>query len=627
MALLSLQNITLAFGGPPLLDAVTLDIQKGQRICLLGRNGVGKSTFLKVAAGIISPDDGQIISSPGLRVAYLPQTVPELKSGTVLEAVVRGGGPLGRKLLEWMHGDHVAETQKLQSLHDYLDTHRGWELETAARKLSMQLGLDPMQPVEALSGGMKRRVYLARALVVDPDLLLLDEPTNHMDIESISWMESFLLGSKLTFLFVTHDRKLLRRLANRILELDRGTVVDWSCDYETFLSRKSAVLEAEENQWKEFDKALAQEEQWIRQGIKARRTRNEGRVRALLKMRQERKQRRERAGDVQMKISQGVRSGEKVLDVKGASFCYDDTKVIDDFSAVIQRKSRIGVIGPNGCGKTTLLKLLIGELSPTDGEIERGANLETVYFDQLRQTLEPAKTVWENVAPSGGDTVYVDGKPKHVISYLRDFLFTTDRAKSPVEQLSGGERQRLLLARIFTKPSNLLVLDEPTNDLDTETLELLEEVLFSYQGTILMVSHDREFLNNVVTSLYVFEECGRIREFIGGYDDLEDAHKKERAASDEMKKRKTSEESVTKHRSSTDAPKKLSFKETRELQLLPEKIERLEHEHHDLNLQMADPTYYSKPGFVSSAKERIDRIDTELVELYQRWEELESRPH
>ncbi len=596
MSLLSLHAINIAFGGPLLLENVSLDIQDGQRICFLGRNGAGKSTFMKIIAGEITPDSGEIIVAPGVRVAYLPQDVPTGISGKVSDVVALGAGP---------------------------NHHDEWRVQVAVERVLSQTGLNGDVDFDTLSGGMRRRVLLARALVREPNLLLLDEPTNHLDIESIAWLESFIMGAKLTVLFVTHDRRLLRRLATRIVELDRGHLVDWSCDYETFLVRKQAVLDSEEKEWERFDKKLAQEEVWIRKGIKARRTRNEGRVRALKKMRDERKKRRMRTGTVSMAISTAERSGDRVLEAENVCFSYEAKPIISGLTTTIMRGDRIGIIGPNGCGKTTLLNLLLEKIQPQSGAITFGTKLAPVYFDQLRTVLDPQKSVWENVAPNGGDTVFVNGAPKHVISYLQDFLFTSDRAKCPVKQLSGGERNRLMLARLFTQASNMLVFDEPTNDLDTETLELLEEILLAYSGTVLLVSHDREFINNVVTATLVFEGSGIVKEYVGGYDDWQRMMEQNRPA---QKAVSAPAAKATVAASATQENKKLSFKEKRELEELPERIEKLEKEHEALGLQMADPAMFGKPGFIATAKDELSKIDKDLADAYRRWEELSERP-
>jgi ATP-binding cassette subfamily F protein uup len=622
MSLLSLHNVSLAFGCPLLLDNVSLDIHQGQRICFLGRNGAGKSTLMKIMAGEQPPDAGEIIPAPGIRIGYLPQNEPLIAPGSVFDLVASGAGETGKRLAELhrltsTHGnaDRIAE------LHLALDHDGGWRLQSVIERVLDQVKLKPDLDIAALSGGLLRRALLARALASEPDLLLLDEPTNHLDIESIAWLEEFLLDTRCTTLFVTHDRRLLKRLATRIVELDRGHLVDWSCDYETFCSRKQALLDAEEKEWDRFDTKLAAEESWIRRGIKARRTRNEGRVRALMAMRDKRRRRRERTGAVSMAIGATRRSGERVIEAERIRFSYGLAAIITDLSTTIMRGDRIGIIGPNGCGKTTLLNLLLGRIAPQQGAIRFGAHLAPAYFDQLRETLSPEKSVWENVVPGGHDTVTINGSPRHVISYLRDFLFSADRAHCPAKQLSGGECNRLMLARLFTQPANLLVFDEPTNDLDAETLELLEELLLDYAGTVLCVSHDREFLNNIVTSTLVFEGNGVIKEYIGGYDDWQ----RMKAAAEPVADVKLAMPEKSRP-PIPPAQKKLSFRETRELESLPSLIEQREREHGELNGQMADPAFFSKPGFITSAKERIAAIDKELMAAYARWEELLDRP-
>lgn len=622
MAIINLSNISIAFGGPCILDSISLDVQKGQRICILGRNGTGKSTLLKVIAGELTPDCGSVIKEPGLRVAYLSQDVPDDFSGTVADIIIAGAGRSGEMLVRWnlLH-DAGSESEELHNLQHGLDISDGWLIQTTAERLLTQMQLDGSQDFSTLSGGMRRRVMLARALVREPDVLLLDEPTNHLDITSIQWIESFILNTNLTLLFVTHDRKLLKRLATRIVEIDRGTLYDWSCDYETFLERKKAVLDAEEREWERFDKKLAQEEVWIRKGVKARRTRNEGRVRALISMRNERLKRRERIGTVSMSISESGRSGDRVIETKNISYTWGKTPVIHSLTLTVIRGDKIGIMGPNGCGKTTLLKLLLGKLQPTEGSIQFGTNLEPVYFDQHRAVLDTEKTIWENVAP-GGDTVFVNGKQQHIISYLQDFLFTAERAKTPVKYLSGGERNRLVLARMFTQASNVLVMDEPTNDLDIETLELLEELLGSYNGTVLVVSHDREFLNNLVTSVLVFEGNASVKEYVGGYDDWE---RQKLELESKVEKPRENALTVKEEKTEKGSSKKLSYKEKKLLESLPLKIEQLELEQSELNEKLADPAYFQKAGFVSETKVLLTSIEDELEKAYQLWQELESR--
>lgn len=622
MSLISLHNIRIAFGGPPVLEDLSLDIHKAQRICVLGRNGEGKSTLLKIISGEYKPDKGEIIIEPGLRIAYLPQDVPVELTGSVFQVVAEGAGKAGEALAAYhrLENDHSDEAL-LHRLHHELDTLNGWQIQNSVERVLDQVGVDPESDFGTLSGGMRRRAFLARALVREPDLLLLDEPTNHLDLDSIAWLENFLLNARFTVMFVTHDRRLLKKLATRIVELDRGRVVDWSCNYATFLERKQAVLDAEEKEWERFDKKLAQEEVWIRKGVKARRTRNEGRVRALMRMRDERRKRRERTGTVTMAVSEADRSGDRVLEAENLCFSYGQVPIIKDFTFSLLRGDRLGIIGPNGCGKTTLLNLLLGKLKAQSGTLKTGTNVLPVYFDQLREGIDPEKSVWENIATHGNDTVFVNGNPRHIVSYLQDFLFTSDRARTPVSRLSGGERHRLLLARLFTRPANLLIFDEPTNDLDTETLELLEEVLMDFQGTVLVVSHDREFLNNVVTSALLFEGNGVIKEYVGGYDDWE------RQASKPAKQTpaKTTVPKQMPAPQQESAPKKLSFKEKRELEALPIEIEKMESEHRVLCAQMADPASFKKPGFVAATQTRISELDKLLAIALHRWEELESK--
>lgn len=594
MALLSLLDVSIGFGGPQLLHETNLQIDRGERVCLLGRNGAGKSTLMKVIAGELQPDEGQIFLQTGEKIARLKQEVPEGLEGTVREVVDAGG-----------------------ELHD-------WERDLRIEALIEQAELDPDASFQNLSAGLKRRVMLVQGLVDDPALLLLDEPTNHLDIESIAWLEQFLLGFQGAVLFVTHDRMFLRRLATRIIELDRGTITGWSCDYDTFLVRKEALLEAESKQQAVFDKKLAQEEAWLRQGIKARRTRNEGRVRALKAMREQRRARRSVTGNVQAQIQESATSGQKVIEAQKVSFRFGNQPILKDFSTLIARGDKIGIVGPNGAGKTTLLQLLLGKRQPQEGTIKIGTNMDVAYFDQLRAQLDEEKTVQENVA-DGNETVCINGKNRHVISYLQDFLFMPDRARSPVKTLSGGERNRLLLARLFTRPANLLVLDEPTNDLDAETLELLEELLVEYPGTLLLVSHDRAFLNNVATSLLVLEGDGRIVESIGGYDDYLRQKRVEAAGKAPEKPDSTPKSNKTPKAARGEKPRRFSNRDRKELESLPERIEELEKEQRKLADALADPELYQKGGdAVQDKQNRLRRIENELNEILSRWEELES---
>ncbi len=607
MALISLRDVSVAFGGPLLLDRVNLQIERGERVCLLGRNGTGKSTLMRLLNGELAPDEGEIARQQGLRVALLPQEVPQGLQGTTFD-IIAGGLEDDRDAAEAM---------------DAADDTAPWRKQQQVEKMISRMELDPDARFEALSAGLKRRVMLARGLVRDPDLLLLDEPTNHLDIEAIGRMEEFLLRFEGTLLFVTHDRMLVRKLATRIVELDRGGFIDWSCDYDTFLERRQAALDAEARQWSEFDKKLAREETWIRQGIKARRTRNEGRVRELEKLREARRARRERTGTVRLRAQEGGASGKLVIEAENVSYAYEDgaSPVIRDLSTVIMRGDKVGIIGPNGSGKTTLLRLLLGDLPPRKGKLRHGARLETAYYDQLRAQLDEDRSVLENVG-EGNDTITFNGKPRHIIGYLQDFLFSPERSRSPVRVLSGGERNRLLLARLFTKPSNVLVMDEPTNDLDTETLELLEELLLGYPGTLLLVSHDRTFLNNVVTSTLALEGEGRVGEYVGGYDDW--LRHRESA----VPVRARAEKALPKperQQPRRERPQTLGYKEKRELEAIPQQIEALEMAQEELYRNMADPSFYQRSGSeIAEAKAGLEAIEQQLEEAYRRWEELEA---
>ena len=525
MPIVSLQEITLAFGGPLIFDRLSLQVEPGERIALLGRNGAGKTTLMKVIAGQLEVDDGIVYVQKGMRVAYLPQEVPIDMKGNVFDIVLSGLGPRAKLLGEYHHLAQLlhtdpspATTRKFDALQSEFDRTGGWDMSHEVDNVITRMALDPDSDFMALSGGQKRRVLLARALVLKPELLLLDEPTNHLDVDSMIWLEGFLKNYPGAVFFVTHDRVFMSHLATRIVELDRGAVYSWACDYRTFLERKQALLDNEAARRKEFEKKLAQEEVWIRRGVEARRCRSEGRVKALERLREEKKTQRLEIGQVRMRAQRSDISGNLVIKTFAISFGYGDNCLVRDYSAQIMRGDKIGIIGPNGSGKTTLLRLLLGQLVPQKGKVKLGANLEISYYDQLREQLDEEMTVSENVCGES-DVVMIGGKPKNIIGYLQEFLFSPDRARTPVKVLSGGERNRLMLARLFTKPSNVLVMDEPTNDLDIETLELLEELLLTYQGTLLLVSHDRAFLNNVVTSTIVLEGNGAIGEYPGGYDD------------------------------------------------------------------------------------------------------------
>ena len=606
MALIHLHELSIGFRGPPLLDNVSCQIEARGRIGLLGRNGSGKTTLMRVISGVVQPDEGKCLIAPGTKISLLPQDVPDHLQGSIGEAV-RQGLPA-----------------------DLLDDAHAWEADQRIDRILSQMDLVEDSDVQSLSSGMKRRVLLAQTLVAQPDVLLLDEPTNHLDIEAIGWLEEFLLRWPATLIFVTHDRAFLRNLATRILEIDRGRLFDWSCDYDTFLARKEAAIAAEEKQNALFDKRLAQEEVWIRQGIKARRTRNEGRVRALETMRDERSQRRETEGTTRLQIQEGGRSGQLVAEVKEICFAYDDQPLVDNFSTSIMRGDKIGIMGPNGVGKTTLLKLLLGQLKPQRGSVRLGTNLEIAYFDQLRAQLDDDTTVQDNV-DDGSETIEIGGQHKHVIGYLQDFLFNPERARTQVKFLSGGERNRLLLARLFAKPANVIVMDEPTNDLDTETLEMLEERLIAFEGTLLMVSHDRAFLNNVVTSTIVFEPSG-VREYVGGYDDWlrqRTDSVAEPLAEPAAETKATQKPNLSPQQgelpSGAATQRKLSYKEKRELGKLPAEIEGLETEAGEMHQTMAAPEFYKQqPAQIATDQNRLKEIELRLSKAYQRWEELEQ---
>jgi ATP-binding cassette subfamily F protein uup len=630
MSLVSLQEVRIAFGGPELLDGVTLQIERGERVCLVGRNGAGKSTLMKIMGNRLAPDSGEIIRARGVRVAFLDQEVPSDLSGTVFDVVSEGLGNIVGLLSEYRvlahslgSGDDPGIMADLERVQHLIESSGGWQIHQRVEMVLSRLGLDPDAEASGLSGGYKRRVLLARALVNEPDLLLLDEPTNHLDIESISWLEEFLLEFRGAILFITHDRRFLQTLATRIVELDRGRITDWPVNYRTYLARRQAELDAEATHNALFDKKLAQEEVWIRRGIKARRTRNEGRVRALKELRRQRSARRELTGSAEMSLNEAERSGRLVIEAKGIGHDYEGRTVIRDFSTVIMRGDKIGIIGPNGSGKTTLLNILLGSISPLRGSIRMGTRLEVAYFDQHRSQLDNERSVMDNVG-EGCDSVTVNGRTRHIIGYLEDFLFPSERSRSPVKVLSGGERNRALLAKLFTRPSNVLVLDEPTNDLDADTLDLLEEMLMQYQGTVLLVSHDREFLNNIVTSTIVFEGKGRLAEYAGGYDDWLLQRSFSSPAETEKAKKK---EKPEKARPERERPRTLTFKEKREIEALPGLIESMEAERAELYETLSDPDFYRQDGSkLPALTARMSELDNEIPAAYERWEMLESIP-
>ena len=606
MPLVALERVSIAYGHLPLLEEVSLQIDPRERVSVIGRNGAGKSTLLKIISGEASPDGGTVWRQPGSRIARLEQDVPLSTDRTVFDVVAEG------------HTHHLAEDE-------------AWLREHHVDVVLSRLELPAAAIVDTLSGGWRRRVLLARALVGQPDVLLLDEPTNHLDIDAIGWLEEFLAEYGGAVLFVTHDRAFLQRLATRIVELDRGRLTSWPFDYATYVKRKEEAIANETVQHAKFDRKLSEEEAWLRQGIKARRTRNEGRVRALMAMREERAARREQLGAVKLEVEQAEPSGKLVFEARAISKAYGAAPIVRDFSTRILRGDRIGLIGPNGAGKTTLLRLLIGELAPDSGDVRQGANVQVAYYDQQREQLDPDRTVFDTIG-DGNDTVTANGRTRHVHAYLRDFLFSNERARSPVKALSGGERNRLLLARLFTRPANVLVLDEPTNDLDLETLELLEEQLVEWPGTLLLVSHDRAFLDNVVTSTFAFEGDGHVAEYVGGYTDWarQTAQRPQRGT-------KGTKESAKERAAggATDGTppvaghspaKRLSYRENRELEGLPARIDALEEEQRTLERTIAGPEFYKEPAAtINATLARLDALQNELIEAYARWEELDSR--
>lgn len=632
MALLWINTISIHFGGPPLLDGASLHIEAGERIGLLGRNGSGKSTLMRLIHGDIPPDRGAIVCDQSVRIALLPQDIEDLP-GTVYDAVASGD----QKNLDLLHAYHELASRmtgdddgsllaEIERVQHRLEAAGAWQLHQKVEAVITRMGLDENARFGLLSAGLKRRVLLARALVCDPDILLLDEPTNHLDIATILWLEEFLRNFDKTILFVTHDRTFLQNIATGIVEIDRGKLLSFSCDYPTYLVRRQAIQDAEEKERHTFDQKLAKEEIWIRQGIKARRTRNEGRVRALMKMRRERAERRERDGAVRLAVSEAGRGGKLVVDAKKISFAYDEMPVIHSFSTQILRGDRVGIIGPNGSGKTTLLRVLLGDLPVSGGTIKLGTGIAIAYFDQLRSQFDEEKSIRDNIA-NGNDTVFINGAPRHVVGYLQDFLFSPAQISAPVSTLSGGERNRLLLARLFCTPSNVLVLDEPTNDLDRETLELLEERLMEYKGTILLVSHDRAFLNNVVTSTIVLAGNGRLQEYVGGYDDwLRQQAAAEQSTSAPPELATPPGTVKSKKGKPSRLKSKLSFKETRERDELPSRIEEMEKAKEKLLAVLSSPDFYANhdPDRLADMNAQLATVETRLDEAYSRWDELEK---
>lgn len=629
--LLKLQDICLKYGMNPLLDNVNLIIYPGDRIALVGRNGAGKSTLLKVIKGLTQVDSGNIECKASLRIGMLEQQVLNIPNQTIFDIVASGLGDIGNMISQYhkimvdIANPNLSAKQQekvfedLQKLQQRIDDNHAWDSQNQVETIISKLDLDPDIEFNSLSGGYKRRVLLAKALVQQPDLLLLDEPTNHLDIESIQWLENFLSNWKTSLLFISHDRAFVRKISTRVIELDRGNLADWPGSYDNFLKKKEEFLHAEELANQKFDKKLAEEEAWIRQGIKARRTRNEGRVRALKKMRSERAERQSLQGNVKASVQQAEKSGKKVIEALNISHAYDNKNIISNFSSLIMRGDKVAIIGANGSGKTTLINILLKNLKPNAGEVHHGTNLEIAYFDQLRQELDDKLSVRDNVA-GGSDVVTVNGKDKHIIGYLQDFLFTPERANSPITVLSGGERNRLLLAKLFTKPSNLLVLDEPTNDLDIETLELLEELLVNYMGTVLLISHDREFINNVVTSTIVFEGHNAVKEYIGDYDDW---LRQKSSTINPDKSVKSS--SVKPNNISKTSTNRLTSQEKQELIKLPKLIEQLEQEQSELHLKSAAEGFYNQDQQqINSVHERLKKIAAELEQAYLRWEDLEG---
>lgn len=623
MAIISYRNLTVSFGGPLLLDDVGISIEKKERICLLGRNGEGKSTLLRILSGQVIPDKGESERLPNFRVAKLDQEIPVGVEGSVFDVVAQGLGKKADILRSYNQAslqlDEKPEDEKLADevdrLQSELDQTDGWSLDHKVASIIDRVGLTQEESFATLSGGNKSRALLARALVGEPHVLILDEPTNHLDFEGIQWLEKFLQKAEFAVLFVSHDRSFIRFVATRILELDRGKLTSWTCGYDKFLERKADLLSAEEKQNAVFDKKLAEEEVWIRKGIQARRTRNEGRVRALFKLREERSDRREQQGKTAISTNKGQTSGRKVISIKEVNFAWGDKNIIEDFSTTIWRGDKIGVVGLNGSGKSTLLQVLLQKLTPNKGSIEHGTKLDVAYFDQHKELLNENLSVAENVAPNG-DTVVINGYSKHILSYLKDFLFLPETARAPAKMLSGGERARVLLAKLFLQPANLLVMDEPTNDLDIETIELLEERLLQFDGTLLLVSHDRDFLNNVVTATFAMDGKGGVSEYAGGCDRWLEEQEEEKNSSNRAKPRVIE---------NNEKPRKLLNKEKEALLELPKKIEKMEAERDQVTAIMQSPDYYRNPKSDPSGDQAsLEKLEVQIASSYSQWEELEN---
>jgi len=625
MPLIQLQRVDFSVGGPLLLEHVDLTIDANERVCIVGRNGEGKSTLMKLIAGELQPDDGEVRVQSGVVVARMAQEVPQDTAGSVFDVVADGLGDLGHLLARYHHLLAEGQFDELGEVQHQIEAQHGWDLDRRVSDVLTKLELPAETDFAALSGGMKRRVLLAQALVRKPDVLLLDEPTNHLDIEAIGWLEGFLKQFGGSIVFITHDRSFLRALATRIVEIDRGQLTSWPGDYDNYLRRREERLHAEAQANALFDKKLAQEEVWIRQGIKARRTRNEGRVRALKALRRERSERRELGGNAKMSLANAQASGKKVIELEQVHQAYGDRVLIDDLSTTIMRGDRVGIIGPNGAGKSTLLKILLGQLKPQRGEVSQGTGLEIAYFDQHRAQLNDTLNALDNVA-EGREYIELNGQRKHIIGYLQDFLFSPERARAPITRLSGGERNRLLLAKLFAQPSNLLVMDEPTNDLDVETLELLEELLTEYKGTLLLVSHDREFLDNVVSSTLVLEGNGNVSEYVGGYSDWLRQKPADRQPAEAPTTAAKLAKTEAPAAASSDKPKrKLSYKDARELEQLPARIEQLEAEIAKRTDTMNDPSFYQQDNAaIQQANDALAKAQAELDLAYARWSELEG---